>query len=180
MRLGIDPAAGSAGTDRVSYSSIRQPFIISPFASTAQLRWWQFNRTEEAPAPAPPASADRQEVILLQPELKTEVVLSRVRSNETGWTQQLVDLTSYRGPVPGALLQYLQRRQRSAHLAVPGRCADRRLLPGSDGHPDDADLYPNRANADPHGDANFGACSSSSSPTWRRCPWRPAAWEQGR
>ncbi len=97
VRLGIDPAAGSAGTDRVSYSSIRQPFVISPFASTAQLRWWQFNRTEEAPAPAPPASADRQEVILLQPELKTEVVLSRVRSNETAWTQQLIDLTSYRG-----------------------------------------------------------------------------------
>ena len=92
VRLGIDPAAGSAGVDRVSYSSIRQPFMISPQASTAQLRWWQFNRTEEAPLPVPPASADRQEVILLQPELKTETILSRVRSNDTGWTQQLVEL----------------------------------------------------------------------------------------
>ena len=52
---------------------------------------------EEAPAPNPPNTADRQEVILLRSELGTEVILQRVRQNDPGWVQAVVDLTPFRG-----------------------------------------------------------------------------------
>lgn len=99
VRLG-DPDGGQQGgwgMDKVSYSSIRQPVTIPGSASIAQLRWWHFYRSDEAPDPNPSAMSDRQEVILLTPHGKTLRVLERVRRNESGWSESLLDLTEFRG-----------------------------------------------------------------------------------
>ncbi len=100
VRLGIDPALGPHVQHKESFSSIRQPFQISPFASTAQLTWWHFDRSEEAPVdPVIPAMGpvDRQEVVLLYPDQSTARVLYQKRLNGGAWVQTTVDLTAFRG-----------------------------------------------------------------------------------
>ena len=97
VRLGITPEMGPIAQGRKSFSSIRQPFEISPFATTAQLRWWHFDRTEEAPTTTPNDEQDKQQVILLAPDLTTVAVLRSTLSNANAWQQDLVDLTPYRG-----------------------------------------------------------------------------------
>ena len=71
--------------------------MIPPQASTATLNWSALYNTEEAPNPAPGQGQDRQEVLLLGPELQTAAILFRVLSNAGTWAQEQVDLTSYRG-----------------------------------------------------------------------------------
>ena len=93
VRLGVEPPA----PDRHSFSSIRQPIFISSQAITAQLRWWAYFRSEEAPSPTVTDFQDRQEVILLNPDLSTNTVLSRVRLNSGAWQEQLLDLTNFTG-----------------------------------------------------------------------------------
>lgn len=83
--------------DRFSFSSVRQIVNLPSTASTAELRWWHFHRTEEAPTESVGIGVDRQEVILLNPDLSTLAVLYRVLRNEGGFAQEVVDLTPYRG-----------------------------------------------------------------------------------
>jgi hypothetical protein len=97
VRLGIDPALGEAVQNKKSFSSVRQPFQIPAEASIAQLRWWNFYRTEEAQTDSPGLGEDQQQVILLNPDLSTHAVLRRVRRNNNAWIEELVDLTPYRG-----------------------------------------------------------------------------------
>jgi hypothetical protein len=97
VRLGIDPALGSGFQNRKSFSSVRQPFIIPAEASIAQLRWWNFYRTEEAQTDSPGLAEDKQQVILLNPDLSTHTVLRSVRRNNNAWIEELVDLTPFRG-----------------------------------------------------------------------------------
>ncbi|MCB0134023.1 MAG: hypothetical protein KDD75_02810 [Caldilineaceae bacterium] len=98
VRMGIDPALGAYVQNKESFSSIRQPMQISPLATSASLTWWRLDRSEEAPIPDPGPAADRQDVILLNPDFSTAGILSRTRQNSGTWQQQPpVDLTSYRG-----------------------------------------------------------------------------------
>lgn len=99
VRLGdVDGGHGGGwGKNQVSYSSIRQLVTIPRGASIAQLRWWHFYRSDEGPDPHPSSKHDRQEVILLTPHGKTLSVLQRVRRNDSGWTQSMLDLTEFRG-----------------------------------------------------------------------------------
>lgn len=99
VRLGIDPDAVPASPSRESFSSIRQPFQISPLASTASLSWWHIDRTEEGPLENAPRGVliDRQEVILLNLDNSTEAILYSKRLNNPSWQQTTVDLTAFRG-----------------------------------------------------------------------------------
>lgn len=81
----------------LSYSSIRQLVNIPANATTAQLRWWQYAGSEEPPTENPTRFQDRQEVILLDPALKTIAVLRRVRHHDVGWQEGVLDLTPYLG-----------------------------------------------------------------------------------
>ncbi len=98
VRMGIDPALGAFVQNKESFSSIRQPMQISSLATSASLTWWRLDRSEEAPIPDPGPAADRQDVILLNPDFSTVAILSRTRLNTGAWQQQPpVDLTSFRG-----------------------------------------------------------------------------------
>lgn len=93
VRLGPEPPA----PDRHSFSSIRQPIFISPQATIAQLRWWAWSRSEEAPLATVNDFVDRQEVILLNPDLSTFAVLRRTRQNTNAYVEQFIDFTPYIG-----------------------------------------------------------------------------------
>ncbi len=97
VRLGIDPVLGAGVQNQKSFSSILQPFQISPGATIAQLRWWNFYRTEEGVTDNPGLAEDKQQVVLLNPDLSTVAVLRSVRRNTNGWQEELVDLTPYVG-----------------------------------------------------------------------------------
>lgn len=97
MRLGIDPAMGGGVQNHKAFSSIRQPFQVPMTASIAQLRWWNFYRTEEGQTDSPGIAEDKQQVVLLNPDLTTVAVLRSVRRNTGIWQEELVDLTPYRG-----------------------------------------------------------------------------------
>ena len=93
VRMGPEPPA----PDRHSFSSIRQPIFISPQATIAQLRWWAWSRSEEAALANVTDFVDRQEVILLNPDLSTYAVLRRVRQNTNAYVEQFIDFTPYIG-----------------------------------------------------------------------------------
>lgn len=97
MRLGIDAALGAGVQNQKAFSSIRQPFTIPATASIAQLRWWNFYRTEEGQTDSPGLAEDKQQVVLLNPDLSTVAVLRSVRRNTGAWQEEMVDLTPYRG-----------------------------------------------------------------------------------
>ena len=85
VRMGIDPALGAFVQNKVSFSSIRQPFQISNLATSASLTWWRLDRSEEAPIPDPGPAADRQDVILLNPDFSTAGILcGRARTPARG------------------------------------------------------------------------------------------------
>ena len=94
MLLGHAPEAGA---DWKSYSSIRQLVMLPSNTITVQLRWWHLYQTQEPPNENPSNVSDRQEVILLSPGQKVLSIVKRVLRNETSWTQDVVDLTPYRG-----------------------------------------------------------------------------------
>ena len=96
-RLGIDPSMGAAFQNVKSFSSVRQPFQIPIEASIAQLRWWSYYGTQEAQTDSPGLGQDKQEVVLLKPDLSTVAVVASVRRNNNAWIEQMVDLTPYRG-----------------------------------------------------------------------------------
>src|SRR5690606_2706071 len=47
--------------------------------------------------PHPSAMSDRQEIMLLTPHGKVLKILQRVRRNDSGWAESLIDLTEFRG-----------------------------------------------------------------------------------
>ena len=99
VRLGLDPAAIPALPNQKTYSSIRQPFQISPMAGSASLSWWRFDRSEEGTLETLPSgvAVDRQEVILLNLDNSTAGILYRKRLNGSAWQQSTVDLTGFIG-----------------------------------------------------------------------------------
>lgn len=94
MQLGNPP---NYRPDAHSFSSVRQLITIPSSVTTAELRWWHFFRTEEPVNDSVAIGADRQEVILLNPDLSTKEVLQRVRRNEGGFSEEVRDLTPFRG-----------------------------------------------------------------------------------
>jgi hypothetical protein len=99
VRLGLDPGAIPNVPNRETYSSIRQPFQISPMAGSASLSWWHFDRTEEGVLETIPGglAIDRQEVILLNVDNSTAGILYRKRLNTSAWRQETIDLTGVIG-----------------------------------------------------------------------------------
>lgn len=79
----------------VTFSSIRQ-LVTLPFTSgQIQLRWWRLLRTAQAGTPT--STTDRQDLILLAPNLKPIQILRRELRNDGIWQEDAVDLTAYRG-----------------------------------------------------------------------------------
>lgn len=95
LRLGNPPGAGTR--DVASYSSIRQLVEIPAAASTAVLNWRHLSRSQEGPSDNPVPPQDRQELILLEPNLDTKKVLQRRRENLLEWREEEEDLTKYLG-----------------------------------------------------------------------------------
>ena len=82
-------------TNVVTFSSIRQ-LVTLPFTNgPIQLRWWRLLRTAQPGAPT--ATTDRQDLILLTPNLKPIQILRRELRNDGIWQEDVVDLTAYRG-----------------------------------------------------------------------------------
>jgi hypothetical protein len=80
-----------------SYSSVRQEVDLPYGLTSAQLRWWQLASSQEPAVPFAGPEEDRQEMILLLPDLTVIDILARQRSNDSVWQQRAVDLTPYRG-----------------------------------------------------------------------------------
>lgn len=82
-------------TNVVTFSSIRQ-LVTLPFTNgPIQLRWWRLLRTAQPGTPT--STTDRQDLILLTPNLKPIQILRRELRNDGIWQEDLVDLTAYRG-----------------------------------------------------------------------------------
>lgn len=94
MQLGNPPGYRP---DSQSFSSVRQLVTVPASVTTASLRWWHFFRTEEPVSDSVSVQVDRQETILLNPDLSTKEVLQRVRRNEGGFSEEVRDLTPFRG-----------------------------------------------------------------------------------
>lgn len=80
-----------------SYSSIRQLVMVPRTATTVQLRWWSYTRTEQPTIDSPNEHQDRQEVILLKPNGDTLRIVHRERTNSGAWKQDVRDLSEYVG-----------------------------------------------------------------------------------
>jgi hypothetical protein len=79
----------------VTFSSIRQ-LVTLPFTSgQIQLRWWRLLRTAQTGTPT--SITDRQDLILLAPNLKPIQILRRELRNDGIWQEDAVNLTPYRG-----------------------------------------------------------------------------------
>ena len=79
----------------VTFSSVRQ-LVTLPFTSgQVQLRWWRVLRTAQTGTPT--STTDRQDLILLAPDLKPIQILRRELRNDGIWQEDVVDLTAYRG-----------------------------------------------------------------------------------
>lgn len=82
-------------TNVVTFSSIRQ-LVTLPFTNgPIQLRWWRLLRTAQPGTPT--STTDRQDLILLSPNLKPIQILRRELRNDGIWQEDVVDLTAYRG-----------------------------------------------------------------------------------
>ena len=81
----------------VSYSSIRQLVALPAAASTAELNWRHLSHSQEGPSDNPVPPQDRQELILLEPNLDTKEVMRRRREERLEWREEKEDLTNYLG-----------------------------------------------------------------------------------
>jgi hypothetical protein len=88
---------GSGSQNQVSYSSARQMVTIPADATTAYLRWWTQDHSQEGASSSPNRYQDRQEAILLSPNLQTLQIVSRERRNTASWQEKQADLTGYIG-----------------------------------------------------------------------------------
>jgi len=82
-------------TNVVTFSSIRQLVTIPFSTGGVQLRWWRLLQTAQAGTPT--STTDRQDLILLAPNLRPIQILRRELRNDGVWQEDAVDLTSYRG-----------------------------------------------------------------------------------
>ena len=94
VMLGNFPARASPTI--ASYSSVRQLVNVPP-ARVVQLRWWHWHQSQLPPGDFLTPPQDRQEVILLHPNGETLRVLQRLRRNDAGWQQSVLDLTEFSG-----------------------------------------------------------------------------------
>jgi hypothetical protein len=83
--------------DVESFSSVRQLVSIPAGTGSAQLRWWAVFRSQEAFGESIAIGADRQELILLNPDLSTKEVLFRIRRVDGAIQQVSTDLTRFAG-----------------------------------------------------------------------------------
>ena len=95
IQMGNPPGVGTR--DLVTYSSIRQLVEIPATAATASLSWKHQSRSQEGPSDNPVPPQDRQELILLHPNLETKAVVQRWRENVPSWQETSEDLTKYLG-----------------------------------------------------------------------------------
>jgi len=95
LQMGNPPGPGTR--DVASYSSIRQLVEIPLTASTAKLSWRHQSRSQEVASDNPLPPRDRQELILLHPNLDTKDVRMRWRENVPSWQTKEDDLTKYIG-----------------------------------------------------------------------------------
>jgi hypothetical protein len=95
MRLGNPPDSGRGNV--VTYSSVRQLITLPAPALTARLRWAHRSHTQEPLIPHPGYYDDRQDVILLTPELVTKRILYRQLRNTGFWQEEEADLTHFIG-----------------------------------------------------------------------------------
>jgi len=83
--------------DVESYSSIRQLVTIPANVGSAQLRWWAIFGSQEPFSDIVSTGSDRQELILLNPDLSTRAVLFRIRRIDRAIQQITTDLTPFIG-----------------------------------------------------------------------------------
>ncbi len=83
--------------DELSFSSMRQLVTIPANSPVVQLRWFELLGTEETQSNMIGIGEDRQDVVLLNPDLSTIAVLRRTRTTTNAFVQQVVDLSQYRG-----------------------------------------------------------------------------------
>ncbi len=83
MRLGVPADANTPNVP--TYSSVRQLIKVPWTATNATLRYRMKFRTDEIPDENPSNISDRQELILLNPDLSTLAILSRHRYNTNSW-----------------------------------------------------------------------------------------------
>lgn len=95
MALGTPPEMGSV--DRSQVSTIRQLVNLPTNVNGLTLRWWHLYGTSEAVVTGPDVLGDRQEVLLMTAEGQVVATMQRTRRNDSGWQQESVDLTAYRG-----------------------------------------------------------------------------------
>jgi hypothetical protein len=95
LRLGNPPDASSKNV--VTYSSVRQLITLPPSAITAKLFWAHESFTQETPDANIGIRNDRQELILLSPELVTLDILYRRLINDPSWREEVTDLTPHIG-----------------------------------------------------------------------------------
>ncbi|MBX3011657.1 MAG: hypothetical protein KF832_09110 [Caldilineaceae bacterium] len=82
-------------TNVTTFSSIRQ-LVTIPFTTGAvQLRWWRLLHSAQTGIPT--GTTDRQDVILLSPNLQPIQILRRELRNDGVWQEDAVDLSLYRG-----------------------------------------------------------------------------------
>lgn len=82
-------------TNVVTFSSIRQLVTIPFSTGGVQLRWWRLLQTAQVGGPT--STTDRQDLILLAPNLQPIQILRRELRNDGVWREDAVDLTNYRG-----------------------------------------------------------------------------------
>lgn len=82
-------------TNVTTFSSVRQLVTIPFTTGPIQLRWWRLPYTAQAGGPT--TTTDRQDLILLSPQLKPIQILRRELRNDGIWLEDAFDLTAYRG-----------------------------------------------------------------------------------
>jgi hypothetical protein len=97
MRLGVPADANTPNVP--TYSSVRQMITIPSNATNSVLYYRIKSRTDQAPDPHPSNASDRQELILLNPDLSTlsDPYPDRILSNANSWELRQKDLTGYVG-----------------------------------------------------------------------------------
>lgn len=95
LRLGNAPGPGTRNVK--TYSSVRQMITVPHTALTARLHWAHQSFTQAPPDQNVGPGRDRQDVILLTPDLVTIEILYRQLRNDAVWRPESADLTNYIG-----------------------------------------------------------------------------------
>lgn len=95
VRLGNPPGPDTRNVK--TYSSLRQPVTLPNHTGTARLTWQFLSRSQEGNNPSPGDREDRQDVIVLGPDLSTWRILYRARVDSGAWQSGQADLTPFMG-----------------------------------------------------------------------------------